>query len=164
MIRLLFNSLINSLIAFATSWSFVAHAQQPDLTGVWKLTSFVLESIESKERRNVYGERPTGYLVITPERFTAIITAEGRKAPQTDEDRVLNFRNMYAYTGLYRVEGNQLTTKVDVAWNEAWKGTEQVRFFRLQGDKLFIEAAPTTSVNYPELGKIRGILEWVRSK
>ena len=157
-------SFFSMLIALAASWPLAAGAQQPDLTGVWKLTSFVLESIESKERRNVYGERPTGYLVITPERFTAIITAEGRKAPQTDEDRVLNFRNMYAYTGLYRVEGNQLTTKVDVAWNEAWKGTEQVRFFRLQGDKLFIEAEPTTSVNYPELGKIRGVLEWERSK
>jgi|SRR5579863_1507731 len=153
-----------TLTVGAAFWPLMAHAQQPELTGVWKLTSFVLESVETKERRNVYGEKPAGYLVITPERFTAIITGEGRKPPQTDEDRILNFRNMYAYTGLYRIDGNRLTTKVDVAWNEAWKGTEQVRFFRLQGDKLFIEAAPTTSVNYPELGKIRGILEWERSR
>lgn len=151
-------------LLLAGSPPLAAHAEQPALVGVWKLTSFAVESIESKERRNVYGEKPTGYLVITPERFTAIITGEGRKPPQTDEDRLSNFRNMLAYTGPYRIEGNQLTTMVDVAWNESWTGTEQVRFFRLQGDRLFIESAPVTSVNYPELGRIRGILEWERSR
>ena len=153
-----------SLIACIVLWPFMAHAQQPELTGVWKLTSFVAESVQTKERRNIYGEKPVGYLVITPERFTAVITGEGRKPPQTDEDRLFSFRSMFAYTGLYRIEGNRLTTKVDVAWNEAWKGTDQVRFFRLQGDKLFIESAPAPSANYPELGQTRGILEWERSK
>jgi hypothetical protein len=32
---------------------------------------------------------------------------------------------MYAYTGPYRVEGDRLTVKVEVAWNEAWIGTDQ---------------------------------------
>jgi hypothetical protein len=141
-----------------------AGAQQAELTGVWKLTSFVVESVQTKERRNVYGEKPAGYLIITSERFTAIITGEGRKPPQTDEDRLVNFRTLFAYTGHYSIEGDRLTTKVDVAWNEAWKGTDQVRFFRLQGDKLFIESAALPSVNYPEMGQVRGILEWERSK
>ena len=70
----------------------------------------------------------------------------------------------FAYTGHYRVEGDRLTTKVDVAWNEAWRGTDQVRFFQVQGDKLFIESAALASVNYPEMGQVRGILEWERSK
>ncbi len=153
-----------SLIACVALWLPMAHAQQHELEGVWKLTSFVSESVQTKERRNIYGEKPAGYLVITPERFTAVITGEGRKPPQTDEDRLFSFRNMLAYTGLYRIEGNRLTTKVDVAWNEAWNGTDQVRFFRLQGDKLFIEGAPAVSANYPELGQVRGILEWVRSR
>ena len=71
---------------------------------------------------------------------------------------------MVAYTGLYTIDGNRLTTRVDVAWNEALKGTDQVRFYRLQGDKLFIESAPAPSANYPEMGPVRGILEWERSK
>jgi hypothetical protein len=141
-----------------------AVAQQGELVGVWKLTAFVVESVQTKERRNVYGEKPAGYLIITPERFTAIITGEGRKPPETDEDRLFSFRTMFAYTGHYRVEGDRLTTKVDVAWNEAWSGTDQVRFFRVQGDKLFIESAALASVNYPEMGRVRGILEWERSK
>ena len=141
-----------------------AVAQQGELVGVWKLTAFVTESVQTKERRNVYGEKPAGYLIITPERFTAILTGEGRKPPETDEDRLFSFRTMFAYTGLYRVEGDRLTTKVDVAWNEAWRGTDQVRFFQVQGDKLFIESAALASVNYPEMGQVRGILEWERSK
>jgi Lipocalin-like domain len=79
-------------------------------------------------------------------------------------DRLFSFKTMFAYTGHYRVEGDRLTTKVDVAWNEAWRGTDQVRFFRLQDDKLFIESAPLPSLNYPEMGQVRGILEWERSK
>jgi hypothetical protein len=152
-----------TLTAGAAAWPLAAHAQQAELVGVWKLTTFVVESVQTHERRHVYGEKPSGYLIITPERFTAIITGEGRRPPQTDDDRLFSFRSMFAYTGLYRIEGNKLTTKVDVAWNEAWKG-DQVRFFRLRGDKLFIESAPAPSVNYPEMGQTRGILEWERSK
>jgi hypothetical protein len=151
-------------LSIALSMIAAASAQEQGIVGVWKLTAFVVESVQTKERRHVYGEKPSGFLIVTPERFTALITGEGRKPPQTDEDRIFSFRSMFAYTGPYRIEGNQLTTHVEVAWNESWKGTEQVRFFRLQGDKLSIEAAPAPSVNYPELGITRGILEWERSK
>jgi hypothetical protein len=153
-----------TLLGGAATWPLAAQAQQTELIGVWKLTAFVFESVQSQERRYVYGEKPAGYLIITPERFTAIITGEGRRPPQTDEDRLFSFRNMVAYTGLYTIDGNRLTTRVEVAWNEALKGTDQVRFYRLQGDKLFIESAPAPSANYPEMGPVRGILEWERSK
>lgn len=140
-----------------------ASAQNAELLGVWKLKSWVAESIETSERRSVQGENPVGYLIVTPERFTAIITAAERKRAQTDEDRLANFNSLLAYTGLYRIEGNKLTTKVDAAWNESWKGTDQVRFFRLDGDKLFIETAPTPAARM-KMGMVRAILEWERSK
>jgi hypothetical protein len=41
---------------------------------VWKLNSFVIEIMQTKERRNQYGANPKGYLIITPERFMSIIT------------------------------------------------------------------------------------------
>jgi hypothetical protein len=49
-------------------------------------------------------------------------------------------RATIAYTGRYRVEGSRFVTLVDTAWNKEWKGTEQAREFRLDGDRLFIEA------------------------
>ena len=31
---------------------------------------------------------------------------------------------------------------VDASWNEAWTGTDQVRFYKLEGDTLTITTAP----------------------
>ena len=36
------------------------------LVGDWKLASFFTEDVGTKQRTNVYGERPTGYLGISP--------------------------------------------------------------------------------------------------
>lgn len=32
---------------------------------------------------------------------------------------------------------------MDVAWNEAWIGTDIVRFHKISGDRLIITTAPT---------------------
>ena len=68
---------------------------------------------------------------------------------------------MLAYSGKYRTEGNKIVIKVDIAADEFWNGTEQVRYFRLEGDRLHIEAAPQPYANFG--GKVmRGILIWAR--
>jgi hypothetical protein len=132
------------------------------LLGTWKLISCVMEDVETGERKPVWGEHPNGYLVLTPSGLWIVVqTAEGRKVPQTDEDRAAAFRSMLAYSGRYRTEGNKIAITVDMAWDEAWSGTEQVRFYRLEGDKLHIEAAPQPYANFG--GKVmRGILTWGR--
>ncbi|MBK3664771.1 lipocalin-like domain-containing protein [Bradyrhizobium diazoefficiens] len=157
---------IVSLLFIVLSFS-LAHASddtKQKLRGVWKLESFVVESIETKERRYVYGEKPNGYLIVTPERFTAIITGQGRKPAQTDQERSVLLRSMFAYTGPYTVEGDHLTTKVDVSWNEIWTGTDQVRTFQLDGDKLFVETLPAPGPNQQVPGLVKGILSFSRSK
>lgn len=128
----------------------------------WKLVSCFMEDIETKEQKPVWGEHPNGYLVLTSEsRWIVVQTAEGRKVPQTDEDRTAAFRSMLAYSGKYRTEGNKIIITVDIAWDEAWNGTEQVRYFRIEGDRLYIEAAPQPYANFG--GKVmRGILIWKR--
>src|SRR5262245_51517776 len=91
------------------------------LLGVWKVESGYTELKASGEKKPFFGERPNGYLIFTPEkRMLALLTAEQRKKPETDEDRVAAFRSMAAYSGIYRVEGDRWITKVDVAWNESW--------------------------------------------
>jgi hypothetical protein len=163
---LVHGAIVSAVFVVATSLSppSVALADDNKLLGVWKLKSFIIESVQTKERRPVYGDNPKGYLIVTPERFTAIITGEGRRPPQNDEDRLLSFRTMFAYSGPYRIEGNRLTTQVEVAWNEAWTGTDQTRIFRLEGDKLFIEGLGAPSVNNASMGVTVGKLEWERSK
>jgi len=132
------------------------------LRGTWRLISCVMEDVETGERNAVWGEHPNGSLVLTlTGRWIVVQTAEARTVPQTDENRAAAFRSMLAYSGRYRTEGEKIIITVDVAWDEGWNGTEQVRTFRLDGDQLHIEAAPQPYANLG--GKVmRAILTWVR--
>jgi hypothetical protein len=132
--------------------------------GVWKLESFLVESVETKEKRDIVGEKPNGYLIITPERLMTVITGQGRKPAQTDEERAALLRTMFAYTGNYRVDGDRLTTKVEVSWNESWVGTEQTRIVRFDGEKLLLETVPAPSANQQMPGLVVATLTWAKSK
>jgi len=132
------------------------------LVGTWKLISCFMEDIETKETRQVWGERPNGYLVVTSAgRWIVVQTAEDRKAPHTDEDQSDAFKTMLACSGKYRTEGNKISINIDIAWDEAWNGTEQIRHYRIEGNRLHIEVAPQPYSNFG--GKVmRAVLIWVR--
>jgi hypothetical protein len=134
------------------------------LIGTWKIVSAVMEDVETKEQKLVWGKHPNGYIILTPSgRWIVVQTAEGRKVPETDTDRTAAFRSMLAYSGRYHIEGDKIIIKVDIAWDESWNGTEQVRFYRIEGDRLHIEAAPQPYANFG--GKVmRGILIWAREE
>jgi hypothetical protein len=135
------------------------------IIGVWKLDACYVENLATGERRPYLGDGPQGYLVLTPDRLTALMTGTARPIPQSDADCAAAFRSMLAYSGRYRIEGDRLTTRVDVSWNEAWTGTDQVRFLRLHGDKLSIETAAQRDANAPgSTEMIKAILEWSRSQ
>jgi lipocalin-like protein len=132
--------------------------------GTWKLVSCIFEDVQTKERTLPYGEHPKGYAILTPEgRLMALITAEGRTAPSTAEDRDAAFRSAVAYSGRYHVDGNQFVTTVDIAWNEGWVGTDQLRLFKINGDRLHIESPPTPNLNRGGQ-MVRGMLTWEREK
>jgi len=121
------------------------------LIGTWKLLSW--QVITDGVPQDVFGSSPNGYLVLTPEgRSIVLTTAAGRKSGMDDVSRATLHKTMLSYTGRYRVEGNDFITVVELSWNEEWNGTEQRRHFRIDGDKLFIETAPAPSVTSP--GKI----------
>jgi hypothetical protein len=43
---------------------------------------------------------------------------------------------MFAYLGTYTVEPDRVIHHLDMSWNEAWSGTEQVRFCKIEGNNL----------------------------
>src|SRR3979411_2910438 len=91
------------------------------IVGTWTLVSVVYEDVQTKERTPVLGEHPKGIQIATPEgRWLALVTGEGRKVPQTDEERAQALRTMISYAGRYRVEDGKVITKGEVAWNEGW--------------------------------------------
>jgi hypothetical protein len=93
-----------------------------------------------------------------------VITGEGRKAAKTDQERAALMKSLIAYTGMYRLEGDKYITKVDVSWNAAWVDTEQVRNFKLEGDRLYILSNWVESVARPEKGMARAIITMERVK
>ena len=70
---------------------------------------------------------------------------------------------MVAYTGKYRVEGEEFITTVDASWNEWWNGTEQRRRFKIDGDRLIIESTPAASILLPGKVDFRKIV-WERER
>jgi hypothetical protein len=145
-----------------------AHADDAELrqkiVGTWKLFSVVYEDQESKARTPVLGEHPKGRQIATPDGlWLALVTAEGRRVPKTDEERAQALKTMIAYTGRYRVEDGKVVTKVEAAWNEAWVGGEQTRFVRFEGDRLFIESPPMPHPNQNNR-VVRVIVIWDREK
>ena len=155
-------------LAFAALLFMSGPAQAADkdrIVGTWKLVSVVYEDAQTKELTLVLGEHPRGYQIATPEgRWLALVTADGRPVPKTDEDRAKALRSMIAYSGRYRVEDGKVITKVEVAWNEGWVGGEQVRFLRFEGDDvLHIESPPMPHPNVNDK-VVRVIVTWARDK
>jgi hypothetical protein len=141
----------------------VAADQQHPLVGNWKLISYQL-IIESDEPKDIFGQQPKGYLILTPEgRMMALLTSDTRKFGPSDAERAELQKSMIAYSGRYRIEGGDFITTVDTSWNEAWNGTEQRRHYAVEGNKLMIESAPQQSTVF--VGKtVYGKLVWARER
>jgi hypothetical protein len=131
------------------------------IIGNWKLVSLFTKETATGRTTSPLGEYPKGYLVYTPEgRMEVLMVHEKRSPPQADEDRVNLHKYMVAYSGQYTVEGEKVVHHVDISWNESWTGTDQVRVFKLEGDKLTI-TAPVDAINGLES---TSVLIWERER
>jgi hypothetical protein len=123
--------------------------EQSPLVGSWRMVSYE-RILDNGAPQNGLGEHPKGFVILTPEgRAVLLTTADGRKPATRDADRAELWKSMVAYSGKYRVEGNDFITSVDVSWNEEWNGTEQRRHFKIEGDKLILTTSPAPSPIYP---------------
>ncbi|MBV9756642.1 MAG: lipocalin-like domain-containing protein, partial [Alphaproteobacteria bacterium] len=133
-----------------------------NLVGIWKLVSIAAEDAETGQRTQFWGEHPNGRLILTASgEMMALLTGEGRKAPHSEAERGAAFGSMVAYSGRYRVEGDRFVTTVDMAWNESWVGTEQVRHYRIEGNTLHIETEPQPAAGFGNR-VTRYVLVWDR--
>ena len=159
---------MNKSMAFALGVLLVSGSAIADdrekLIGTWRMLSFENEFQDGSPRRAVYGQHPAGYIILTAEgRMMAVAVGEGRKAATTDEERASLLRSMFAYTGKYRLEGDKWITTVDVSWNPSFGG-EQIRFYKLDGDRLEVTGAWGSNVNIPGAPVTRGVVQFVRER
>lgn len=110
------------------------------LLGSWRLVSFQLEVVgEEGQPKDVFGPNPIGRIIFSPQHRVVVFISRSDRHPATNEsESAALLSSMTAYTGTFRIEGDKFITQVDGAWNEVYRGSEQVRYFDLNGDTLSI--------------------------
>lgn len=130
------------------------------LVGTWKMKSYVVTT--GKGETTPYGEHPSGYLTYTVDgRMHVIGIAQVRRAPRgavpTEDEQAVLQKTMFAYTGTYSADSDNVIHHVEVSWNEVWSGTDQVRRYKVDGKTLIV----TTYLTDPATGaEARYVVEW----
>ncbi len=122
----LFLSLIAGLLISASCFA------QQSLVGTYRLVSMTVEIGDQPPRE--LSQR--GYVILTPTRWMYFATIENRKFGTSVEEKAALWDSLTAYTGPYVVEGNKITISVDVSWNQTWNGTQVVRYWKSEGNRL----------------------------
>jgi hypothetical protein len=116
------------------------------LVGMWEIVEYSQTEQDSGVVRFA-NDRPSGHLVYTKNgRMVAWVTRNNRPAADlvpSDEVRVAWQKAIIAgYSGRYTLKPGIVTHHVESAWNPAWVGTDQVRRYELNGDRLVIHTMP----------------------
>jgi hypothetical protein len=148
--RFLINRLAEIAVLTLLLFPCASFSEENRLIGTWKLKSFVREVSGTGERYNQLGEHPEGVIGYSADgRMYAILVAGDRIKPRvdipTDAERIELFKTMIAYSGTYTVDALEVVHHVDISWNGARIGSDQVRFYTLDGDTLTIKTAPNKS-------------------
>jgi hypothetical protein len=156
-----------TVVALATSILLAKAHAAAAVVGTWRLVSWIEEEAETKIQHKPFGDNPAGLITYTADgRMMVMFTDPNRKPPAalkaTDSEAAQLYRTMVAYSGAYTVEGDKITHKIEVSWNQACNGTDQQRFFEVKENHLTIRTPPLAS---PFLGKqIVATLVWERVK
>jgi hypothetical protein len=137
--------------------------KQHQIHGAWELKNYNVEIQTTGELFAPMGEQPSGYVIFTAEgRLSFTLSAQGRQAPTSPGDHAKLLQSFIAYTGTYRLEDNRWITDVDVAWNPEWVGTQQIRFFQIEGELLTVQTPWRVMPNWPDKGLTRSIVTFQR--
>jgi Lipocalin-like domain len=133
------------LATIATVVPFLAQADD-DISGTYKLIVEQRKIVETGETVPV--PNPLGYVTYGKDgRMLVLIVRHPRPKPEaidkiTDQQRADLLRTMTAYGGTYKFDGTTVEHSIDIAWNEVWAGTKQVRTVTRDGDRLTLTTPP----------------------
>jgi lipocalin-like protein len=137
------------LALFCLSAYASAQAGDNPLLGTWRLKSFVREVAGTGERYNQLGDRPDGYLSYSADgRMLVFFVSEEQPRPRaepTDDERIKLHKTMLAYGGTYTLSPGRVVHHIDIEWDGRRLGTDQVRFYTVEGDTLVIKTEPNKS-------------------
>jgi Lipocalin-like domain len=133
------------------------------MMGSWRLLSTVATFTDTGERVETFGPNPSGRMAFTSGgRIMFLIMRSDRHSPENDRERATLFDNMISYTGLVRFDGpGRFITTVDVSLIPTEVGTEKVRLFAVDGDRLVIRL-PANQGRFSKGRTTLSELTWVR--
>lgn len=119
------------------------------LTGTWKLVSFELKTGPAQVRYP-FGGQPIGYIIYSGDgHFAVTIMSAGRGQfaagdlfQGSAEEKSAAMETCLAYAGTFEVEQGRVVHHVAVSLFPNWAGTDQVRYFELDGDRLILSTPP----------------------
>jgi len=136
---------------FLAGLSTSAHGQCKDsVVGTWRLVSVTASTDQGEVDKAVLGPNPSGFLTYTADgRMMTIISDGGRKplsvadrVAAPTEERAQAYATFMAYAGSYTFTCDKVVHHVEVASLQNWVNTDQTRFVRLQGNRLFVRNTP----------------------
>lgn len=134
------------ILTIAASAAFAADTS---VVGTWLLQSWFSTDAESGAVVNVFGERPTGYLIYTAGGHMAVVlTADGREKLSGDryntpvEERARAFSSSVAYSGTYELTNEGIMHHVKASSFQNWVGTDQFRYTEVVGDVMTVKTPP----------------------
>jgi hypothetical protein len=146
-----------------------ANSIQQAILGTWKLVSYVRQEPSSGAKSDVMGAHPSGYLNYGRDgRMIVLIVGSDRNKPvgavATPDEAEALIRSMLAYAGTYSIDSQAktVTHHIDISWDQSRTGTDQVRSYKLEGDRVTLTTEPSTD---PATGKktVRTLI-WERLK
>lgn len=116
------------------------------LIGSWKLDSFELQAGDGTIS-HPYGKELTGYLFYNEDGFMSAAFMNSERGQKREEDLsiagdVSNYDQFMAYTGPFEVNGDKIVHRVEVSSLEAFVGSVQERWFKIDGDRLELLTQP----------------------
>ncbi len=138
------------------------------LIGTWKqMAGFVRDADGGPERSNL-SKAPNGFMSFMADgRMVNLTVDSSRKAaehnPPTEAEAAHLHRTLIGYAGTWRIDGNQVFYDLDVSWNQSWTGTEQMRYWRLEGaDTLHVSTAEMMNPLTGKMSVFRLVFERVK--
>jgi hypothetical protein len=128
--------------------SSTAPAEEQEFAGNYQLISATRKILDTGQVEATYGEKPKGLAMYGKDgHFIILITYDGRPKPEsiekmTDQQRADLHRMMTAYGGTYTFDGKKVVHHLDLAWNEVWAGTTNIRDVERDGDRIIYVTRP----------------------
>lgn len=130
---------------------FIAAPAGAQIEGRWKLLAAEDLRTDGTVARYPWGRHPVGSIVVEGgscyvQIMSSDVPAFKGTAAVNEQMAAMLLSSYIAYSGPCTVNAAEgsVTLKVEAAWRPSYVGTEQKRFFKIEGNKMFFGPAPNS--------------------